>query len=133
VTASNTNVSLTNGTITDTTPNGLTMLPVQYPVEPMLVDSTTSGAVDAAPTTASHIKLKNQTTYLLPRNTARTRKKKRRDVVGMHMTYNQASARWRPLQLPIVAADVFIKEVSWENGHRVFAEEFEFVAYFQAG
>jgi hypothetical protein len=93
--------------ITATTPKGFSMLPIQYPVEPMLVEPTTIGEMDTAPTTASHIKLKNQTTYLLLQNRARTRKKKSRDVAGMHTTYNQASARWRPLQLPIVEAEVY--------------------------
>jgi hypothetical protein len=107
VTASKTNVSLTNGMITDTTPNGFSMLPMQYPVEPMLVELTAIGAIDTDPTTASHIKPKNQTTYLHLRNTARTRKKKRRDVAAMHTIYNQASALWRPSQVPIVEAAVY--------------------------
>jgi hypothetical protein len=52
------------------------------------------------------MKLKSQMTYLLLLNTARTRKKKRRDVVGMHIVYIQEAARWTSSHLEIGAAEV---------------------------
>ena len=113
--ASRTNVSLTNETVTATTANGSTLLVAQYLVGPMFITKIARGTVSAAPRTASHIKLKNQTTYLLPLNTARTRKKKRRDVAGRHMTYVQEITCWSSLQLPIGAANIM--GVSWECAH----------------
>ena len=104
-----------------TTANGFNVPVVQYLVEPMLIAKRACGAVSAAARTASHIKLKNQMTYLLLLNTARTRKKKRRDVAGMLIAYIQEASRWSSPHLAIGAAD-FIKEVSWEYVPQVFAK-----------
>ena len=95
----------------------------------MFVAERACGAYSAAPRTASHIKLKNQITYLLLLNTARTRKKKRRDVAEMHMAYIQEVSRWSSAHLAIGAAEIY--EVSWENAPR-FSPNSLFFAYFQA-
>jgi hypothetical protein len=86
--------------------NGFIVLVVQCLVDPILVAKPVCGPTSAAPRTASHIKLKNQITYLLLLNMARTRKKKRRDVAGMHMTYIQPSACCSAWQFAIGAAEV---------------------------
>jgi len=86
--------------------NSFIVLVVQYLVDPILVAKPACVTVSGAPRTASHIKLKNQITYLFLLNIARTRKKKRRDVAGMHMTYIQPSTCWSAWQFANGAAEV---------------------------
>jgi hypothetical protein len=78
--AKKTKVSLMRGMMAAVVTKGFTDPSIQYLVDPMFTPLTPMMTVKHAPTTASHKIAKNATIHGFLSNTARVRKKKRRDV-----------------------------------------------------
>jgi hypothetical protein len=78
--AKKTRVSLMRGMMVAVVTKGFTDPSIQYLVDPMFTPVTPTITVKHAATTASHKIAKNATIHGFLSNTARVRKKKRRDV-----------------------------------------------------